>query len=159
MIKKLRMPLLLAAVALASNLFLGTAWAMGGFPQADIPAKADAVAPVQGDKIVVYYFHGTFRCSTCNKMEQYSREAIERAFKDELVSGKIVFQAVNVENKGNEHFVNDYQLYTKTLIISSVKDGKEIRSKNLDKIWEYVRNKDRYENYVREEVAAFLKEA
>jgi len=66
---------------------------------------------------------------------------------------------VNVEHKGNEHFAQDYQLYTKSIVLSLTKDGKEIRYKNLDKVWEYVRNKDRYENYVRDEVATFLKEA
>ncbi|HOW59687.1 MAG TPA: nitrophenyl compound nitroreductase subunit ArsF family protein [Candidatus Omnitrophota bacterium] len=150
---------LLAAVSLASSLFFGTTLAMGGSSRADISTRADVVAPLQGDQIVVYYFHGTFRCSTCNKMERHSREAIERAFKDELASGKLVFKSVNVESKGNEHFVNDYQLYTKALILSSVKDGKEIRSKNLDKIWQLVRNREQYENYVRDEVSAFLREA
>jgi hypothetical protein len=109
--------------------------------------------------ITAYYFHGTFRCSTCNKMEKYAKEVIEKDFKDELASGKLVFRSVNVESKGNEHYTKDYQLYTKALILSSVKDGKEVRSKNLDKIWEYVRNKKKYEAYVRDEVAAFLKEA
>ena len=54
--------------------------------------------------------------------------------------------------------MNDYKLYTKSLVLSLTKDGKEVRSRNLDKIWEYVGNKDRYENYVRDKVTAFLKE-
>ncbi len=159
MIKKFCIPLLLAAAALSGNLFFGTVWAMSGSPQADISTKADVAAPAQGDQTVVYYFHGTFRCPTCNKMEKYARETVEKDFKNDLDSGKLVFRSVNVEDKGNEHYVKDYQLYTKTLILSSVKDGKEIRSKNLDKIWEYIRNKKKYENYVRDEVAAFVKEA
>ena len=110
-------------------------------------------------KVVAYYFHGDFRCYTCHTMEQYSREAIETNFKDALASGKLEFKAVNVEERGNEHFVQDYQLYTKSLILSLVKDGKEIKSKNLTKIWEYVRNKQRFFDYVSEEVSNFLKEA
>ncbi len=153
-----RAVLLLAAFALTSNLFFDAALAMGKAPQQDMPAPTDVAPTAQGDQVVAYYFHGAFRCPTCNKMEQYSREAIERDFKDELASGKLAFKAVNVESKGNEHFVNQYQLYTKTLLLSSVKDGKEVCSRNLDKIWEYVGNKNRYENYVRDEVAAFLKE-
>ena len=92
-------------------------------------------------KVIAYYFHGSFRCITCNNMEKYSKEAIEGNFKDELASGELEFKAVNVEEKGNEHFVNDYQLYTKSLFLSIVKDGKEVKSKNLDKIWEFARNK------------------
>ena len=109
--------------------------------------------------VVAYYFHGTFRCPTCHKLEQYSKEAIETNFKDALTSGKLEFKVVNVEDKGNEHFVNDYQLYTKSLVLSLVKDGKEIKSKNLIKIWEYVGNKQRFFEYVTSEVQDFLKDS
>ncbi|MCK9604740.1 MAG: nitrophenyl compound nitroreductase subunit ArsF family protein [Candidatus Omnitrophica bacterium] len=108
--------------------------------------------------VIAYYFHGAFRCPTCRKLEQYSKEAIEANFKDALASGKIIFKVVNVEEKGNEHFTKDYQLYTKSLVISLVKDAKEVKSKNLDKIWEYAGDKQRFYDYVKEEVAAFLKE-
>lgn len=109
--------------------------------------------------VTAYYFHGTFRCPTCHKLEEYAKESIESNFKTALASGELTFKIVNVESKGNEHYANDYQLYTKSLVLSFTKDGKELRFKNLDKIWKYVRNKDRYESYVRDEVAAFLKEA
>lgn len=138
--------ILLAAVALAGNLFFGTFLAMA--------EEASA-----GGSVTAYYFHGTFRCPTCHKLEEYAKEAIENNFKNDLASGKLSFKIVNVENKGNEHFAKDYQLYTKSVVLSLTRDGKEIRYKNLDKVWEYVRNKDRYENYVRDEVATFLKEA
>lgn len=137
--------LLLTVTALTINLFLGT-----------LPVMAEEIPA--GNSVTVYYFHGTFRCPTCHKLEKYAKEAIESNFKNDLASGKLSFKMVNVENKSNEHFAKDYQLYTKSVVLSLTKDGKEIRYKNLDKIWEYVRNKDRYENYVRDEVAAFLKE-
>jgi len=91
-------------------------------------------------------------------MEKYSREAIETNFKDAIASGKLEFKAINVEDHGNEHFVNEYQLYTKSLILSLVKDGKEVRHKNLDKIWQIVRNKQKFITYVTDEVNAFLEE-
>ncbi len=109
-------------------------------------------------KVIAYYFHGLFRCVTCTNMEKYSREAIEANFKDALTSGKLEFKAVNVEDRGNEHFVNDYKLYTKSLILSLVKDGKEVKSKNLDKIWELARNKQKFIEYVTAEVGALLKD-
>jgi len=112
-----------------------------------------------GDKVYAYYFHGTSRCPTCYKLEQYSKEAIITNFKDAISSGELEFKVVNVEDKGNEHYAKDYQLYTKSLILSLVKDGKEVKWKNLDKIWEYVGNKQRFLDYVKAGVADFLKEA
>ncbi len=109
-------------------------------------------------KVIVYYFHGSFRCVTCTNMEKYSREAIEVNFKDALTSGRLEFKAVNVEDRGNEHFVDDYKLYTKSLILSLVKDGKEAKSKNLDKIWELARNKQKFMDYVTGELNTFMKD-
>ncbi len=109
-------------------------------------------------KIIAYYFHGNARCPTCHKMEQYTKEAIEENFKDELANGLLVVKTVNVEEKENEHFVNDYQLYTKALIISRVKNGKETQHKNLAKIWEYVRDKKKFFNYVTTEINNYLKD-
>ena len=123
------------------------------------PLIAQAVENAQGAHVVAYYFHGAFRCPTCHKLEQYSKEAIEINFKDALASGKLEFKVVNIEDKGNEHYGSDYQLYTKSLILSLVKDGKEAKWKNLDKIWEYVGNKRRFVDYVNSEVTNLLKEA
>ncbi len=114
---------------------------------------------MQPAKIIAYYFHGTFRCPTCTNMEKYSREAIDTNFKGFLDSGRLEFMVVNIEDKGNEHFAKDYQLYTKSLVLSLVKDGKEVKSKNLDKIWEYSRDKKKFIEYVTGELNEFMKDA
>ncbi|MBU1727112.1 MAG: hypothetical protein KJ880_05730 [Candidatus Omnitrophica bacterium] len=110
-------------------------------------------------KVTAYYFHGSFRCVTCTNMEKFARDAIETNFKEALASGNLEFKAVNVEDRGNEHFVDDYKLYTKSLILSWVKDGKEVKSKNLDKIWELARNKQKFMDYVTGELSEFMKDA
>lgn len=132
---------IVAAIILTALLAIGTTSVFG----------ADA-------KIVAYYFHGNARCPTCHKMEQYAKEAIEENFKDELANGLLVFKAVNVDEKENEHFVNEYQLYTKALIISYLEDDKEIQHKNLAKIWEYVRDRKKFFNYVTTEINSYLKD-
>jgi len=108
------------------------------------------------EKVYAYYFHGSMRCSTCHKLEQYSKEAIENNFKSELVAGKLEYKVINIEEKNNAHFVKDYQLYTKALVLSLVKDGQEIKSKNLTRIWELVSNKDKFIEYIKTELASFL---
>ena len=111
-----------------------------------------------GSKVIAYYFHSNARCLTCHNMEEYAKEAIEKNFIKELEDGRLVFKTVNVEEKENEHFVDDYQLYTKALVISQIKDEKESQYENLTKIWEYVRNKDRFVEYVTNEIRDYLKE-
>jgi len=120
--------------------------------------SAFATEDKSSGKVIAYYFHGAMRCPTCHKLEQYSKEAVEANFKDALSSGKLEFKVVNIEEKNNEHYVNDYQLVTKSLVLSLIKDGKELKSKNLPKIWEYVRDKQEFFDYVSGEVNNFLKE-
>lgn len=112
------------------KLFLAILAAVAVISISSLPVAADN----QPAKVIAYYFHGTFRCPTCYNMEKYSKETIETNFKDALSSGKLEFKVVNVEEKGNEHYVNGYKLYTKSLILSLLKDGKEIRYKNLENL-------------------------
>jgi len=109
-----------------------------------------------GEGVYAYYFHGTARCPTCRKIEQYSQEAVEKNFERDMEAGRVVFKALNVEDKGNEHYVQDYQLYTKALVISLVRDGKEIKWKNLARVWEFAGDKEKFEAYVRQEILSFL---
>jgi len=109
-------------------------------------------------KVVAYYFHGTFRCYTCNMIERNTKEAIEESFKEALASGRLEFKSVNVEALGNEHFAREYKLYSKAVVLSLVKDGKEVKSKNLTEIWQYSRNKKTFSEYIVKEVNNFLNE-
>ena len=110
------------------------------------------------DYVAVYYFHGNFRCVNCKTIEQYTKEAVDKYFQKELGAGKVLFKVINVETKGNEHFTNDYQLYTKSVVLSLVKNGKEIKFDNLTKVWEHLRNKDAFHQYIKSEVERYLKE-
>ena len=109
-------------------------------------------------KVIAYYFHGTFRCSTCQTIEKYSKEAIETYFAKELGNGTLEFRPVNVEEPENKHFIQDYQLVTRSLVLSLVSDGKEMKWKNLPYVWKLVRDKDKFFQYVKDEVEIFLKE-
>ena len=115
-----------------------------------------AEIPSEEVKIVAYYFHGTFRCPSCTKIENWSYEAIKNSFPTALEEGKLLWRPVNVEKPENKHFVEQYNLFTKSLIITEVKGGKQTRWKNLNKVWELLRNQEKFFSYVTEEVRSFL---
>jgi hypothetical protein len=107
-------------------------------------------------KIIVYYFHGNARCPTCYKLENYAQSEVESNFADAIKKGKLEWRTVNVDDQGNEHFNNDYKLFTKSVIVSTIKEGKELSWKNLDKIWQLVHEEGKYREYIRNEVTACL---
>ncbi len=117
---------------------------------------AVATPRVHPRRIIAYYFHTTYRCASCRAIEAYSREAIESAFADELRDGRIVWKVVNVEVRGNEHFVKDYGLYTKSLVLVNEVRGKPTEWKNLAKVWQLLQDKPRFLRYVQEETRAYL---
>lgn len=109
-------------------------------------------------KVIAYYFHGTYRCATCQTIERYSREAIENYFSKELRDGRLEFKPLNVDEPENRHFIQDYQLFTKSLVITLYRDDKQIKWKNLTDVWVHVGDKEKFYKYVKEEIESLLKE-
>jgi hypothetical protein len=134
---------------LACALCAGMSWAA----QKPLTLKATT------QKLIVYYFHNSARCYTCRKFESLTKDIMETRFAEDVKKGRVEYQVVNVDDSGNEHFIKDYSLFSKSVILSDTKDGKQNRWKNLDKIWEKVRNEDAYREYIETEVRSYLKGA
>jgi hypothetical protein len=115
-------------------------------------AASDAVA----DGVVAMYFHGNARCATCRKIEAYADEAIAQGFVDELESGRLTWRVVNIDESANKHFIEDFQLVTRSVVLVEYRDGKVLRWENLDKVWQLVRSKDKFVSYVEGETREFL---
>lgn len=115
----------------------------------DLPT-ARKMEPPNGDpvdSVVAFYLHGTMRCVTCKKLEAYSREAFE--------GSNIVLEVVNVDLPENRHFVDDFQLVTRALVLAEYRSGRITRWANLDRIWELVGVHDAYLDYVRWQTVEF----
>jgi hypothetical protein len=106
--------------------------------------------------IVVYYFHTTNRCYSCMKLEKLTYLAIAEGFDRELGDGRVKFTSINVEQDENKHFIKDYKLYTKSVIVSDVAQGEEQRWKNLQRVWELLREDQAFKEYVQDEVRLYL---
>jgi hypothetical protein len=103
-------------------------------------------------KLIVYYFHTTFRCPSCTMMEHLTKQAVESGFAEQMKSGRVEFNVVNIEAPGNEHFVDDYRLYTKSVVLSDLSNGKEKNWKNLDQVWVLLRDQGKFVDYIQKEV-------
>jgi hypothetical protein len=128
-------------------------WAHKTFMKKESGAPTAILAP-ETTKMAVYYFHTTYRCLTCNNLEAYAKEAVEKAFSGELAKGEVFFASINVEEKAHEHFIEDYELKTKSVVL--VAPGRADQWKNLDQIWQKVSDKQGYMHYIQQEARAFL---
>jgi hypothetical protein len=109
-------------------------------------------------KVIVYYFHGNYRCATCRKIEALTRTAIEKNFSREINDGTLEMRTVNVENRGNEHFIQDYQLATRSVVISRQQDGTELDWTRLDRVWKLVSDESAFIEYIQHELTPSLAE-
>ncbi|MEW6173968.1 MAG: nitrophenyl compound nitroreductase subunit ArsF family protein [Bacillota bacterium] len=117
---------------------------------------ANEPAAKEPGTVIAYYFRGSTRCYSCVTIENYAREAIEAGFSDALKDGRLQWKVVNVEEPGNEHFIQDYQLYSQSVVLVEIKDGKQTKWKNLAEVWPLLNDKAAFQRYVQEEVGAFL---
>ena len=115
-------------------------------------AADDAGSPTY----VATYFLTNIRCPSCVTIERLSSETILEEFSGQIDSGLLTWRTVNIDEDGNYHYVKDYGLYTKSVIISEQVNGKEIRWKNLPKVWEYIGNEGKFRQYIVEEITAFM---
>ena len=107
-------------------------------------------------KLLAYFFHGRKQCMSCRTIEAYAYDAIEKNFKNQLESGRIEWSKVNYDNPDFSHFKKDFELYTQSVVLVEMKDDQIIRWKNLKDVWTLIRDKEKFYNYIRTEVQAYL---
>ena len=110
-------------------------------------------------KVVAYYFHGNMRCMTCRTIEAYTKEAIDTAFAEDIKNRRLEWKVINVDESENEHFVRDFQLVTRSVVIQELSNGRPTRWKNLKQVWQLVRNKGAFLKYIQDETRAYLEDS
>jgi hypothetical protein len=124
--------------------------------QTDTVQKIATDTSVHADKVIAYYFHGYRRCASCLKIEAYTKEAIDSFFAEPLTDGRLEWQVVNTDDEENQHFLKDYQLYTKSVVLVEMNKDKQVRWKNLDRVWKLLGDKKEFMDYIHTELNAFL---
>lgn len=113
-----------------------------------LAAVQPAVPVPAADKtLTVYYFHGNQRCPTCRRIEELTRKTLETDFPAKLKSGDIVFESVNLDEPRNEHFIADFALDSKIVVM---RKGSKFTA--FPEVWTLVRNPEAFSTYIRDGV-------
>jgi hypothetical protein len=75
--------------------------------------------------IEVYDFHTTNRCITCKAIEANTKYTLDTYFADELKSGKITFQIINLDAKENESLGEKFYASGTSLYLNVINNGQE----------------------------------
>ena len=77
------------------------------------------------NRLEVYAFHGTRQCETCKNMKANTKATLDKYFAEELKSGKIVYQIIDVDDAKNEMLAEKFQATGTALMINKVVNGKD----------------------------------
>jgi len=81
------------------------------------------------DAVEVLYFHSAQRCATCVAIESNSKELLETAFSEQLKSGKLIFQSIDITSE--EALADKYEVSWSSLIVVDYDENGEEAVENL----------------------------
>lgn len=111
----------------------------------------------KAERLEVLYFHATTRCEGCLAIESNITNSLNLLYSKELKDSSITFKSIDFQEEENERFMDKYKFDTQTLILSKKVNGKEVKWKNLDKIWDYSSDFEKFQSYIHKEADKLLK--
>ena len=151
--------ILLLAFALGSLAVWGSKeWAKSkAIAEAAAAPKVEETLPqVEGKQVVMTYFLNDVRCPSCKKIEALTVKTAKEDFAEELASGRLVLRIVNFDEPENDHYIRDYQLTTKSVVISERLNGQEVNWTNMDEVWTLLGEPQKFRAYLAEPIRKHL---
>lgn len=93
------------------------------------PSSLDTDSARDGDNVVVYYMHTTFRCATCNRVESTAEKLIRAEFAEALNDGHVKWASVDFQE--HEDLAVRYEVGGNMIVVVRFKDGKEVDRRRL----------------------------
>jgi len=110
----------------------------------------------QKPTVIVYYFHRTFRCPTCLAIEANAAHTIDDNFWQQLSEGNLKWIPFNLDDSGGEKLGKQFDVSGSTLVVAKMQNGKVIKYKKLDKVWQLIGNNKAFSEYVKSEIKEYL---
>jgi hypothetical protein len=113
-------------------------------------------------RVMVYYFHGNYRCPTCNTIERLTHEAVSERFDDLVEQGVVGVRSVNVDEPEYRHYSTRYELnldMPRTVVVASFnEDGERTGFQHLMDVWDLFNRPAAFKDHIEEQVRANLPE-
>jgi hypothetical protein len=121
---------------------------IGDQGNSDSDSQWEVTAPVvlasdnlKPDRIQVYYFHRTIRCTGCINVEEGAFEAVSVDHKANIDNGTLEWHSIDFDQPENKHYAKDYDLYSQELILFEVRNDAIVRSNKIADVWQHWNSK------------------
>ncbi len=122
----------------------------GGGPSSSEPGRSSQ------ETLVVWYFHGTMRCPTCQTIEALAHEVVQTDFAQELASGRIVWKTANYEKPMYSALAQKMQVRMPVVVLARMQSDQLLESKTLEEVWGLVQDKSAFRNFLLKEIRQML---
>ncbi len=122
-------------------------------------ASSAAIAstqPAAADRVIVYYFHGKARCRTCLGIQASIEKTIQDRFGAETASSALSFQEVNIDDPANQHFIQEFNLSSSSMVVTVNKGKAMTKWENCDKVWQYAHDETALAEYAEKQIRTYL---
>jgi len=125
-------------------------------PEGEPSAPSMTTAPTV--KVDLLYFHRPQRCTKCLCFERRVSYVVSEYFQDEIDSGQLTFQILNIGDKENYALVQKYGAVGSQLFINMIINGEE-HIKDIQEIWSWdcTSNTGRFDREVKNTIELSLK--
>ena len=129
------------------------------------PAFAEGILPdgclgnLSDNQVVVYYFHRKFRCQSCEVLESTLQNTLQVSYADHFGTGRLAMCVVNLDDPVNRHYLDQFKIFSNSVVIVEKRGGKVLRFKTVESIWDVSEDGDAISHLLQTEVAGFLPES
>lgn len=108
-------------------------------------------------KVLVYYFHPTFRCAACTFAESLAHQVIEEHWTDAVDQGLLQWTPVNFELAENQSLAKLFEIDASAVVIVSIHHGQDAEWKMIGQVWKQVEQPQAFQDLVDNQILEFLK--
>ena len=121
--------------------------------------RAQAQSSAASTVVYAYYFHQTFRCLSCQSMEETAAREIQEHFARQIQDGQVVWMSVNIDEPTGKVLRQQFNVRGSELVLARMENGVCKESKKLDELSGLLDRPDAFSEYLVDEINACLSPA
>lgn len=165
--------MLLRCMLLSCVLMCGAIVLVAAEGESDSPASETPAVPSR--RVVVYYFHGSFRCDACNTIESLAKAAVlggtgtdqrdkttievDAAHPTLTDDGRLSFVSLNKDDEKNKALFESLGVSAKVPVLVEIKDDAVAGKRELPDAWKVMDDKKEFVAFIQKELGAFIQKA
>lgn len=125
-------------------------------PNVHVSTASIQSAPSSKLRVVIYYFHPTFRCTSCLLAESLAHQVVQEQWKDAVDQGVLQWRLANIDLAENQLLTRLLAVDSSAVVVASVRDGKPVRWDKISQVWEQVQEPDTFRGRIHGQIMKFL---